>query len=179
MILGTMLEGNTLILRAPEISDVDLLYAWENDRSLWYLSNTVAPFSRFTLEQYILNAGQDIHASKQLRLMIDTKDSSTNRTVGAVDLFDYDALNKRAGIGILIVEKERNKGYATEALDVMMDYCFEVLHLHQVFCNIATDNQISLKLFRNLGFHDIGTKKDWIRIRDRWKDEVMLQKVKE
>jgi diamine N-acetyltransferase len=174
-----MLEGSTLILRAPEISDVDLLYDWENDRSLWYLSNTVAPFSRFTLEQYILNAGQDIHASKQLRLMIDKKDAPANKTIGSVDLFDFDPLNKRAGIGILIMKNERDKGNATEALEILLDYCFEVLHLHQVFCNIATDNLISLKLFRNFGFQEIGTKKDWVRIRDTWMDEVMLQKVKE
>jgi len=73
-----MLEGKNLKLRALEPSDIDLLYEWENNEKLWYLSNTITPFSRFTLEQYILNSHQDIYTTKQLRLMIDKKNSNQN-----------------------------------------------------------------------------------------------------
>jgi len=85
-----MLEGKNLILRALEPTDINSLYEWENDQKLWYLSNTIIPFSHFTLEQYILNSHQDIYTTKQLRLMIDSKDPEQNNPIGSIDLFDFD-----------------------------------------------------------------------------------------
>ncbi len=171
-----MLKGKHVILRAPEPEDVDILYTWENDETQWHLSNTVAPFSRFDLEQFIITAQQDIFTNRQLRLMIDKNvDDKKAITIGSIDLFDFDPVNGRAGIGIMISENERNKGYASESLALVIDYCFENLHLHQLYCNIITDNQVSLKLFQKHGFIIIGTKKDWIRIKNRWTDEYMLQ----
>lgn len=166
--------GKNISFRAPEPGDIDILYKWENDISIWHLSNTITPFSRHVLEEYILNANQDIYSAKQLRLMIinDKKD-----IVGCIDLFDFDPANMRAGIGILISEDYRDKGYATEALEMMIDYAFNTLHLHQLFCNITYDNTPSLKLFKKAGFEIIGLKKDWLRIKNSWTDEYILQLI--
>ena len=73
-----MLKSKNIELRALEPSDVDLLYQWENNEELWHLSNTVAPFSRFVLEQYVMDSHQDIFTTKQLRLMIDKKEDGKN-----------------------------------------------------------------------------------------------------
>ena len=172
-----MLEGKNLILRALEPSDVDLLYEWENNEKLWYLSNTITPFSRFTLEQYILNSHQDIYTTKQLRLMIDKKESGQNETIGSIDLFDFDPSNKRAGIGILINDNEQNKGYASEALELVISYCFSTLQLHQIYCNISADNQVSLQLFKKHNFNSVGLKKEWIFVHGRWVDEYIFQLI--
>jgi len=40
-----------IILRALEPEDLELLYEWENDMANWLISNTLAPFSRFTLKR--------------------------------------------------------------------------------------------------------------------------------
>lgn len=172
-----MLTGKNLILRALEPSDVDFFYEWENNEKLWYLSNTITPFSRFTLEQYILNAHQDIYTTKQLRLVIDHKDPGQNDTIGSIDLFDFDPTNKRAGIGILIADKERNKGYASEALELLINYCFNTLQLHQVYCNISADNQASIKLFKKFNFALVGLKKEWIFFEGKWMDENIFQLI--
>lgn len=173
-----MLKSKNIELRALEPSDVDLLYQWENDEELWYLSNTLVPFSKFTLEQYVLGASQDIFTSKQLRLMIDKKSKATRKTIGSIDLFDFDPANKRAGIGILIINSERNKGGASEALKILISYCFDVLQLHQVYCNIASNNEASIRLFKKFNFVHSGTKKDWIKVKDRWVDEEIFQLLK-
>lgn len=172
-----MLEGKNLILRALEPTDVELLYEWENDENLWHLSNTIVPFSRFTLEQYILNSHQDIYTTKQLRLMIDKKDHVQNNPIGSIDLFDFDPTNKRAGIGILITQNEQNKGYASEALELLINYCFSTLQLHQIYCNISVDNEASLKLFKKQNFTVVGLKKEWLLIEGKWMDENILQLI--
>lgn len=170
-----MIEGTRLYLRALEPADIDLLYQWENDTSLWYVSNTLTPFSRFTLEQYVLNSHQDIYSARQLRMMVIRKEDGT--ALGTIDLFDFDPFHKRAGIGIMILEQYRKQGYAWETLEIMISYCFETLLLHQLYCNIAVDNNASIELFTKSGFTVIGNKKHWLLDKNGYKDELILQLI--
>ena len=172
-----MLKGKNILLRALEPSDVDLLYQWENTSELWHLSNTITPFSRFVLEQYIMDSHQDIFTSKQLRLMIDKKNHGILITIGTIDLFDFDPVNKRAGIGVMIVREEQRQGYAAEALQMLINYCFNTLNLHQVYCNIIADNLASMNLFKKAGFEVAGIKKEWILASNKWMDEYTLQLI--
>lgn len=169
------LKGKSVLLRAVEPSDADLIFEWENDGSMWFLSNTLTPFSRFEIEQYVLNSQLDIFSAKQLRLMIQSIQDS--KTIGSIDVFDFDPLNGRAGIGILITEDSRKKGYASEALELLIEYAFGTLHLHQLYCNITTDNESSLALFRKHHFEIIGNKCQWLRDNGEWKDEYLLQLI--
>ena len=174
------LESKDIKLRALEPSDIDLLFEWENDTSIWLVSNTIVPFSRFILKKYIERSHLDIYQTKQLRLMIDVKMEKGVETVGTIDLFDFDPFHQRAGIGILIKNKEnRQKGYASEALKILINYCFNTLNLHQLYCNIDVANATSLNFFKKNNFQIIGEKKEWTRHGDKWIGEYMLQLVKE
>jgi len=171
------LANKTINLRAPEPEDLDLLYSWENNTTVWQISGTLVPFSRFVLKQYLENTGKDIFEMKQLRLIIQL--NRNKRPVGAIDLFDFDPFNSRVGVGILIADpSDRRKGYAREALETVMTYCFDVLQLHQIYCNIASGNQSSIKLFAAAGFELIGEKKDWLKREDGFEGELLLQCIK-
>jgi len=170
--------GEKVKLRALEPEDVGRLYKWENDMSIWHLSNMITPLSKFTLEQYIMDSALDIYASKQLRMMIDLNEEQDGIiTIGSIDLFDYEPAHHRAGIGIMILREFRGRGYAAEALDLLINYAFETLQMHQVYSNIAPDNTDSIKLFQSRGFIMVGIKKDWNRIRNSWQDECLYQLV--
>jgi len=163
-------------LRALEPEDLELLYEWENNESYWIISNTVVPFSKYTLKRYLENSHKNIYETGQLRLMIELTDG--RKPIGAIDIFDFDPFHKRAGLGILIAdENERKKGYATMALRGLIKYCFETLQLHQLYCNILANNIESIDLFTKIGFVQIGIKKDWIKTSDGYLDEHMFQLV--
>lgn len=170
-----MTDNHHIHLRAMEPEDIDLLYRWENDKRIWPVSNTLAPFSRFALEQYVLNSDKDIFVSKEIRLMIVLVE--TGKAIGTIDLFDFNPMHRRVGVGILIRDDYRGKGYAGQALDAVIDYCFNTLMVHQVFCNIRSDNEVSLKLFTSRGFEITGNKKDWLLSDHQWKDEYLLQLI--
>lgn len=174
------LQGENIKLRALEPSDVDVLYAWENDPENWLISNTSAPFSRHVLQKYIESAHLDIYEARQLRLMIDRQEApgTDPACIGAIDLFDFDPRNRRAGIGILIARREdRMKGFASEALSLLIEYAFQNLHLHQLYCNVPEDNTASVKLFKQFDFTEAGVKRDWIFHENRWMDVILLQKI--
>ena len=170
------LEGNTVYLRALEPEDLEFIYAIENDESIWTVSNTNTPFSKFLIKQYLENAHQDIYEAKQLRLVICKTES--NETIGLIDLFDFDPTNNRAGIGIIIQEKNnRINGYGSEALQLLINYSFTHLQLNQLFANIGTENEISIALFTKFGFQLIGIKKQWNKVNNLYKDEALYQLI--
>ncbi len=166
-----------IFLRAVEPYDIDVLYRWENDPEIWQVSNTITPFSKFILEKYIETAHLDIYQAKQLRLMIDVSENrGVPRTVGTADLFDFDPFHNRAGVGILVGNRsDRNKGIATLALRKLIDYSFNTLQLHQLYCNITRGNSDSLRLFKKCGFKIAGRKADWIKTPGGYVEELFLQ----
>ena len=128
--------------------------------------------------QYLEQAHLDIHTAKQLRLVICCV--TDNKCLGFVDLFDFDPLNKRAGVGILIYEPEsRRRGFAREALNLLIPYCFDHLGLHQLFANVGAQNQASIQLFEALGFIKSGVKRDWHWSHAGYIDELIYQKINE
>lgn len=172
----TTLKGTTIYLRALEPEDLEFLYILENDESIWEVSNTHTPYSKFLIKQYLQNAHQDIYEAKQLRLAICKNDE--NNALGLIDLFDFDPKNRRAGIGIVIQEKEnRNQGLGSEALSLLIQYAAQNLDLHQLYANINPLNPSSLQLFTNFGFEQIGIKKDWNLIKGQFHSEALYQLI--
>lgn len=169
------LKGEHIYLRALEPEDLSFLSNIENDENLWELSHTQTPYSQYILKQYLANSYQDIYEAKQLRLIISNYD---NKPLGMIDLFDFDFKNSRAGVGILVRHPEdRQQGYGKEALQLLINYSFTHLNLHQLYCNISEDNVASINLFANQGFEIVGLKKDWVYTNRTYKNEYLLQLI--
>jgi diamine N-acetyltransferase len=172
-----MLKGEKIYLRTIEPSDAQLMLKWENNPENWAVSNTLVPFSEHLILQYV-NSAQDIFETKQLRFIICL--TETNTPIGTIDLFEYDPLHRRAGVGVLIDEvTERNKGFANEALQLMINYSFDRLNLHGLFCNIFESNDPSVKLFEKNNFVQTGIKKDWVLLKNKWENELFFQLINE
>nr|MBD5376877.1 GNAT family N-acetyltransferase [Bacteroides sp.] len=168
---ATMLRGPRLILRAPEPSDLDAFCRWENDTSAWESGSTFAPLSRHQLYSYIANYSADIVGEHQLRLVAEVDGSP----VGAIDLFDFDALNARCGVGIIIDPAMRGRHLALEALTLTADYARRRLGLRQLWCHVAEDNKASRRLFEAAGFEISGCLRSWLRRGAEFKDVVIYQ----
>ena len=169
------LHTEKISLRALEPEDLDFLYKLENDESIWEVSNTQTPYSKFVLKQYLNNAQKDIYEAKQLRLAICNKD---HQLVGLVDLYDFDPKHRRAGVGIIIsATKDRSKGYGKEAITMLCKYASSQLQLRQLYAVIAHDNLPSIRLFETLGFERTGIQRDWIFSNGTFKDQLFFQKI--
>ncbi len=168
-----MFKGEKIHLRTIEPWDADKIHDWENDSENWRVSNTLVPFSKHLIEQYV-NSSQDIFKFRQLRLMIALNDSQ--ETIGAVDLFEFDPRHQRAGVGILIEPEFRGKGMAKESLQLLENYVLSVLGIRNLFCNILEDSEDSIKLFERCNYQIIGKKKNWFNDNGVWLDEYMFQK---
>lgn len=166
------MHNDTLRLRALEPTDLDLLYAWENDANVWAASDTAAPYSRHLLWQYLESYTGDIYQSRQLRLMIELNDGTD---VGTIDFFHYDPLNNRAELGLLIARQHRGHGYGRMALQLACDYAALHIGMRQLYVYIRTDNTACLQLFLNSGFTQAGLLKSWVKRGNQYHDVALLQ----
>lgn len=149
----------TIHLRPPEPQDIDFVLSVENEEKLWSVSTTYIPFSRFAVEQYVLNADQDLYANGQMRMLIERKEDKV--LLGCVDFFEFDARARKVGVGILIQPEFQKQGYASQALHKMIEIGFDSLGLHQIHCLVHPENVGSIRLFEACGFEQNGVRKDW------------------
>lgn len=171
-----MFKGEKVYLRAMEPTDLNLLYSWENDVENWKYSNTRLPYSKALLKEFIDNSTNEIFIDKQVRFII--CENQSDKAIGTLDIFDFDPINMRAGVGILIADEFfRGNGCAKESLKLGIDFSFKQLRLNQLYCDITSDNEKSIKLFESLGFEMSGTKKQWRNIEGAWQDEHFLQLI--
>ena len=165
---------NKIHLRALELDDVEFLFEIENNGNIWKISDTILPFSKYHLEKYIKESNLDIFSEKQFRFVICLENK---KPVGLIDIFDFDPINHRAGIGIVIKSTHRKRGYALESVKLIEDISKKDLQIHQLFVNVGINNKSSLNLFRKLGYNKVGIKKEWNYSNGRYTDEILFQKI--
>jgi diamine N-acetyltransferase len=170
--MKSILKSNKISLRAVEPTDLDIIMQWENNPEFWPVSNTLTPFSKELLDQYVHSA-QDIYSVKQIRLIID--ELASHKTVGAIDLFDFDPRHQHAGVGILIDPDFRKKGFAADAIALIKKYARDIVGIRNLSATIIEDNQASIQLFEKAGFRKIGQRKKWFNKGDVWLDELIYQ----
>ena len=171
---STLHLPQSIVLRAIEPEDLDLLYRIENDVCLWNVGTTNVPYSRYVLHDYVAHVTNDIYTDRQVRMMIDNE---KGQTVGIVDLVNFDPANRRAEVGIIILNDYRRQGYATATLHQIRDYALRILHLHQLYAYIDEHNEASLSLFRKAGFVTSGQIPEWLFDGERYHDAMLLQLV--
>ena len=171
------LENENLFLRALEPEDLDILYEWENNVELWKYGSTLMPYSKFALRDYLNDSLQGIVYSRQLRLM--AIENKSNKTIGTIDLYDYDPIHQRAGIGILVDVPYRRMGMGTEILVLTADYAFNFLHLNQLYAYVPISNTISFNLLSKCSYETAGILKSWLKTPTGFEDVRLMQLIKE
>jgi diamine N-acetyltransferase len=168
------LENEMVGLRAIEPIDVDVLFDVENDLDLWKYSNRSQPYSKDLLQRYIDHAHRDIFETRQIKFTVIDQEATP---IGFIDLFDYEPLHHRAGVGLVILKEKQSKGYGAAALELIGVYAKKYLQLHQLFAHIASENTKSIRLFEAQGYVFVGTKKEWNFYEGQFQDESTFQKI--
>ena len=149
-----LLQRDGYRLRAPEPEDLACMVLFENTTSLWAVSNTTGPYSRYCLKQYLETNKNDLYGDRQLRLMIETPDKDV---AGIIDLCNFDPFHQRAEVGIVVADG------------------FGFLGIHQLYAYIDVTNEPCRHLFKKCGFSECACLKDWMKQGRVYRDVLMVQ----
>ena len=170
--------GEKVYFRGVEESDVDGLYLdWLNDEEATRFLTTVGRFP--TTKENLLHFIQVMARSDQ-DILFAIHDGETNEFIGTSHLGPINWIPRIAPLGIMIGNKKfRGKGYASEAIKLVVDYAFRRLNLHKVSAGVAAINQGSLKAFQKAGFKVEGQAKSQVLLNGEYHDSQYLGLTKE
>ena len=168
------MTSNPISLRALEPEDIDFLFEVENQLEWFPLTAQKVPLSRFVLEQYLTQAHLPIEEAKQFRFGIDHQQLGL---IGLMDLYDFDAHHRRAGVGIVIAKEYQHNGFALKSLEAVERYVREVLSLHQIYAEVLELNIPALQLFEKAGYQSTGQFKEWWFSKGEFHHLQLFQKI--
>jgi len=170
------IEGKNIYLRELEIHDVNQNYCrWMNDLVVTqYLENRVEKWSIKELKNYVSKIKRNPNT---LFWAVVLKDNDQH--IGNIKLGHLDGINGFSDIGIIIGEKSFwGKGFATEAIKLVVDYAFNQLNLQKLIAGAHKNNFGSIKSFRKAGFTELGAKEKSLFCDDSYIDSMLLEIVK-
>jgi RimJ/RimL family protein N-acetyltransferase len=166
------LEGERLYLREVRPSDVNEDYhRWMNDPEVTrYLESRFYPNSMEKLREYVAGKLGD---RDNVFLAIVLKESDQH--IGNIKLGPINWIHRFGDVGILIGEKDCwGKGYATEAIRLVVDYAFQTLNLHKLTAGAYDANQGSVRAFLKAEFTQEGVRKNQFYCSGRYVDGILL-----
>lgn len=166
------LDGSRIYLREVRPSDVnENYYRWMNDPEVTcFLESRFYPNSMEKLREYVQTK---IGNPDNIFLALVLKEGE--RHIGNIKLGPIHWIHRTSDLGIIIGEKDCwGKGYANEAIKLMVDYAFNVLHLHKITAGAYGSNEGSIKAFQKVCFEIEGIRKKQYFLKGQYIDGVLM-----
>ena len=116
-------------------------------------------------------------SSGQLKLYAFAPTLPHTTPIGCVELYNYDPINRRAAVGIVVSNEYRHRGHGLAMLQALTQFCKENTSLHQLYADIAATNQPSIHIFQKAGYLHCGTMHDWVLRANKFIDTLRFQLI--
>ena len=163
------LIGKNIYLAPRTLEDAEKFAKWFNDfKTTDYIGMSAKIMTLEKEKEYIAN-----HMDDEASLNIVTLDK--DKLIGTVGLEHIDHVNMTATLGIFIGdEKEREKGYGTEAINLILDYGFNYLNLNNIKLDLMSFNERALKCYQKCGFKEYGRRRKCKFINGKYYDSIEM-----
>jgi [ribosomal protein S5]-alanine N-acetyltransferase len=155
-----IIEAPRLRLRWIEESDIEELYAIFSDPRVMHYWSTPPLQNRDEALALLREIQTSNRQGSMLKWGVALKPN--DNLIGTVTLFNMDRRNGRAEIGYALASFYWGQGYIHEALQALLNYCFEDLKLRRLEADVDPRNNPSIKTLERLGFQKEGF------LRERW-----------
>lgn len=148
-------EGASVRLRAAESSDWELFYRWDGDAdTMGALDDLQVPRSREAVKEWVDKAATERPKNDEHLFVIETLQEG--EVVGAIDSHTTNRRNGTFMYGVLIDPGKRRRGYASDAIIMLLRYFFEELGYQKCNVEVGDFNEESKLLHEKLGFQQEG-----------------------
>jgi len=164
------INGNGLYLSPLNTEDFDLYCKWLNDPDLGPFIDTASKIFSIEREKEVL--AKLANENSYLAIVLNENDEM----IGDCSVMNIDTISRSAELGMIIGEKKnRNNGYGSEVLKILIQYCFEILNLNSLYGRIFDFNIPSRKLCEKIGFKECGVRHDAYYVNGCYHDEIFVE----
>lgn len=165
------LEGTKIYLSPMSLEDAEAFSKWISDRSV--SDNTHSTSKIYNIEtekEWIKNILENKEPTFSIVLQ------ENDELIGNCGLMNIKQIDGTAEIGIMIGEEEnRNKGYGSEAIRLLLEFGFDVLKLHNIDLRVFDFNKRAIACYKKLGFKEYGIKHECYYLNGKYHNEILLE----
>lgn len=170
-----MLIGDRLNLRAVFSSDKEKILTWANDPGLRDLTGGIFPVSDIEHELWFENLFKE-----KLNKTFGIELIEEKELIGIIGFKNINWVNRSAEIFIYLGDdKQRQKGYGKEAVNILKKFAFDNLNLHRLSLLVFSYNHNAINTYKKVGFLIEGTMRDAIFRFGDFHDVIIMGLIKE
>ena len=171
-----MLDGKNIRLGPLKKEYIPHYVKWFNNPEMVQYLGMVRPMTLENEEQWYENAIKNQNAVYFAILLID---GDKELLIGNCSV-DINWKNKLGHLGITIGEKDHwGKGYGTEAMQLLVNYCFQTLNMHKVELTVYDFNTRAIKCYTNFGFIEEGILRKSHYVNGKYVDLIQMGLLKD
>ena len=168
-----MIYGKRIRFRAAEREDLPLFVRWLNDPEVRAGINMYLPRSLALEENWFEDMLKRPRDEQPLGIEVKENDSWT--LVGNCGFFNIEQINRCAEVGIMIGEKSYwNKGYGTEAMQLLLKHGFETLNLNRIYLRVYETNPRAIHAYEKSGYVLEGRQREAHYLDGKYIDVVFM-----
>ena len=161
------LETERLLLRPMCMSDDEDMYRYAHRQDVTeYLRWSPHPSISYTRD-YLSYIEERYALGEFYDWAVVEKESG--RMIGTCGFASLDSENDRGELGYVLNPDYHGKGYGTEAARRVLQFGFDVLHLHRIEAKFMQENRASLHVMEKLGMTLEGYRRDGMLIKERYR----------
>ena len=165
--------GERLYLSPMNSEDAETYVKWLSDRAVTDNLGMTSNIINLQGEKEYLGSKKENSYDFSIVLNDDT-------VIGNIGLMRADLVSGKATLGIFIGdESNRNKGYGTEAMKLLVDYGFNILGLHNIDLNVFEFNKQAIKAYEKVGFKEYGRRHEAYFLDGKYHDEISMEIINE
>ena len=165
-----------LILRRMKDEDVDDLFNMRKDPEMHEYTDTMPDQAIKETFSYMEKMDKGIEEGKWILWVLETKLSG--RVIGSVSIWNFNDKKTTAELGYGIIPFEQGKGYMTEALRKVLEFCFKELGMEWIEAYTEEDNSKSTSMLERLGFVEVNRVIDQGYNKERFYNMIVFRKGK-
>jgi len=176
IIFPKTLSSKRLLLRTLTDEDKGSIFEIYSDEETAKYDDWIPMKKVAQAQRLIDNSNKYFNEKSLLRYGIVLKES--NMLIGSCALFDFDEWNKKCSIFYQINRNYWNKGYASEAIKLLVKFAFEELHTNRIEAFITPGNDASQKVLEKNGFIREGLMREMEFYKDKFWDGIVMGMLK-
>ena len=168
------LVGENIYLSPRNIEDTEKYTKWLND---------------FNTSDYIGKSGTSVSLEAERKYLEDNANKDglfgiikleNDELIGSCGIENIDNIHRTGTLGIFIGEEnEREKGYGTEVIRLLLDYGFNYLNLQNIKLDVLSFNERAIACYKKCGFKECGKRRKCYYLNGKYYDKISMDILKE
>ncbi len=169
------LVGEHIYLSPIRVEDVEKYTEWMNDFETTDYTGRSSQIYTVENERKWLEGSIEDKSNQIFGIVVLEND----KLIGNCGIHKIDSKNRNATLGIFIGDKEeRNKGYGTETIKLLLDYGFNYLNLHEIQLDVMSFNERAIRCYEKAGFKQYGRRRESEYVNGKYYDRISMDILK-